>query len=242
MSTLDGLGRASPPAFNLSSPGRGTVARRWPAYALDPLSLRFVVASRKTRDPLLDFGCHEGRATAAALARGAHLVAVDSDEACVDRLIERVPFEHLPRLRTHVSELTEIQFENEEFEAIHAARSLQQLNGEGVAEVLRRFARWLQPQGCLFVSVLSPAGDFWSPLGEQILEQARGGKRWPGYIGDVSDFTSDPVDAGPINLLDEGTMRRELATAGFKIEQAMSYPLPWDTMQTCFAAIARRCD
>jgi SAM-dependent methyltransferase len=218
------------------------VARRWQAYALDALSLRFVVASRNARDPLLDFGCNEGLAASAALARGAHVVAVDSSEACIDRLIERVPFENLHRLRAEVAQFLEAEFENEEFEAIHSARSLQQLEGEDVAEVLSRFHRWLQPQGRLFVSVLSPAGDFWSPLGEQMLERAREGVRWPGYIENVSNFTSDPIDSGPIHLLDEVTVRRELGVAGFKVEEAMSYPLPWDPMQYCFAAIARKCN
>jgi hypothetical protein len=155
-------------------------------------------------------------------------------------LIERVPFEHLHRLRTQVAEFLDAEFENEEFEAIHSARSLQQLKGDQVAEVLSRFHRWLQPQGRLFVSVLSPTGDFWRPLGEQLLERARQGVRWPGYVEDVSNFTSDPIDSGPIHLLDEVTLRRELGVAGFKVEEAMSYPLPWDPMQCCFAAIARR--
>ena len=212
------------------------IARRWKACALDALSLRFVKANRSANAPLLDFGCNEGLAASAVLARGAHLVAVDSDEACVNRLIQRVPFKHLHRLRTQVAEFLEVEFEDEAFEAIHAARSLQQLKGDDVATVLSRFHRWLQPHGHLFVSVLSPAGDFWSPLGEQILERARQGSRWPGYIEDASHLTSDPIDSGPIHLLDELTLRRELGVAGFKVDEAMSYPLPWDPMQHCFAA------
>src|SRR5262245_57821556 len=106
-----------------------SATRRWQAYALDALSLRFVVASRNTKGPLLDFGCNEGLTSSAALARGARMVAVDSEESCIDRLIERVPLEHRHRLRTQVADFLEVRFEDEEFEAIHAARSLQYFKG-----------------------------------------------------------------------------------------------------------------
>src|SRR5690349_21017674 len=58
---------------------------------LDPLSLKFVIASRTARGPVLDFGCGEGKATIAALARGARVCAVDPEESRISRLLREVP-------------------------------------------------------------------------------------------------------------------------------------------------------
>jgi len=172
--------------------------RRIPTLALDELSLRFVIASRNARQPVLDFGCADGLATAAALARGAHVVALDPDEAAVRHLLARVPSQHHRRLRAHVGDLLRAAFHENSFGAIHAARVLQGFDVDAIENTFRNFFRWLHPGGRLYVSVPVPA-----------LESA------------------------------EDVFCREIVAAGFVLEEARRYALPWNREQQCCSVIAR---
>src|SRR5690349_2778392 len=74
--------------------------------ALDEVSLKFVIASRTARAPVMDFGCGEGLATQAALARGAHVWALEEDDASLERLLARVPSQQHRRLRARIGNLS----------------------------------------------------------------------------------------------------------------------------------------
>lgn len=124
--------------------------------ALDALSLRFVIWAQRTTGPALDIGCGEGIATRALLARGGHVVAVDPDEAALRRLLEHVPAEQSRRLKVRPGKLPDIDFKLANFAAIHAARVLHLLDPVSLEPSLRKFYRWLYPQGKLFVSLLTP--------------------------------------------------------------------------------------
>lgn len=174
----------------------GGPIRRTPA--LDALSLKFVIASRTARQPVLDFGCSDGLAAAAALARGAHVFAIDPDEIAVQQLLGRVPSQHHRRLRARVGSLQRAEFEENAFDAIHAARVLQGFDIDAVENTLRNFFRWLHPGGRLYVSVPVPA-----------LQSA------------------------------EDVFCREIVAAGFVLEEAHCYSLPWNPGQRCCSAIAR---
>ena len=168
------------------------------APGLDELSLRFVIASRTARQPVLDFGCSDGLASSAALARGAHVCAIDPDEAAIRQLLARVPSQHHRRLRARVESLLHADFAENSFGAIHAARVLQGFDVDAVENTLRNFFRWLHPGGRLYVSVPVPA-----------LQSA------------------------------ENFFCREILAAGFALEEARRYSLPWNPHQQCCSAIAR---
>jgi SAM-dependent methyltransferase len=207
--------------------------------ALDEVSLKFVIASRTARAPVMDFGCGEGIATQAALARGAHVCAVDEDEVSIERLLARVPSQQHRRLRARAGNLLATDFKSVPFDAIHVARVLQEFDGGSIERVLKKFYRWLYPNGRLFLSALTPLGDYWAAFEEEYLRRCAQGVRWPGYLEDGSAFTGQLMDARPIHLLDENTLRRELTTAGFEIDEMRCLPLPWDDTQICCAVIAR---
>ena len=59
--------------------------------ALDDLSLKFVLWTRDARHDGLDVGCGDGLVTAAALARGGHVTAVDPEQRALLRLLARIP-------------------------------------------------------------------------------------------------------------------------------------------------------
>jgi hypothetical protein len=98
----------------------------------------------------------------------------------------------------------------------------------------------LYPNGKLFLSTLTSAGEFWAFAESEIIQKKLAQDPWPGYVADVRrlrphwDGVSDAV-----HLLDEPILRRELEAAGFEIEHIDSYPLPWDGDQMCCAVIAR---
>jgi len=217
---------------------------RWNARArlhraLDEVSLNFVIASRTARAPVLDFGCGEGLATLAALARGASVFALDEDEEAVRHLLTRVPSQQHPRLRARVGSLLATDFKGVHFDALHAARILHEFDGAAVERVLKKFYRWLYPNGRLFLSALAPSGAYWRAFEGEYLKRCAGGARWPGYVEQASPLTGHPGDARAVHLLDEATLRRELEAVGFQIEQSRCLPLPWDDDQISCAVIAR---
>ena len=168
------------------------------------------------------------------------MLAVDPNAALLQQLTARVPEQRRARLKIHVGSLPDIEFKSGGFAAVHAARVLHRLDGPAIEYSLRKFFRWLYPHGRLFVSVLTPLGSFWEPFHRQFIRRNVAGERWPGYIDDVSRFLEpDEGDTGSIHLLNERILRREIEAAGFVIEKASYYPLPWDSEQICCGIIGR---
>ncbi len=171
---------------------------------LDDLSIRFAAFTRTAKCDALDIGCGDGIATAAALARGGHVMAVDPDQGALHQLLARVPPEQYRRLKVRIGRLPSLDFKFARFSAIHAARVLHLLEPEELQQSLRKFFRWLYPTGKLFIS---------TPIGSE--------------------------EAVAAHLLDEPVLRREIEAAGFVVEHANRYPVPWDADQMCCAVIAR---
>jgi len=208
--------------------------------ALDELSLKFAVMTRSAKRAVLDVGCGDGLATAAALARGGHVLAVDPDQVALRKLLVRVPSQHYRRLNVRVGALPELDFKVAQFPAVHAARVLHLLDPEDLHAMLRKFFRWLYPDGKLFLSALTPAGRFWHPFHAEYFRRRMAQERWPGLIRHPSHIL--PHWTGPdtpIHLIDEPLLAREVEAAGFGIEDVHRYALPWDSDQICCACIAR---
>jgi len=183
------------------------------APTLDPISLKFVIWAQETGAPSLDVACGDGIATLALLSRGGHVVALDSDAAVLQRLVERTPTEQRRRLKLRLGQLPAVDFKAANFAAIHAARILHYLDPVAVEYSLRKFYRWLYPQGRLFISVLTPAG------ARRLAPRT----------------ASDP----PLHPMDVRALRREISAAGFFVEDASIYLPPWKGSQECCGVIAR---
>jgi ubiquinone/menaquinone biosynthesis C-methylase UbiE len=196
--------------------------------ALDALSLKFAILTRNTNATALDVGCGDGIATAAALARGGHVLAVDPDAEALRRVLVRVPSQHYSRLQVQVGVLPTLDFKRAHFPAVHAARVLHLLTPSDLEVTLRKFFRWLYPRGKLFLSAFTPAGRFWRRFHSEYVRRRMARERWPGYIA-----------ARSIHLIDSDVLTREVRAAGFTIEEVRCYPLPWDSEQVCCACVAR---
>jgi ubiquinone/menaquinone biosynthesis C-methylase UbiE len=227
--------RGSPDSFEETAP---TSALEAMSPALDDLSLRFAMHAGQTNGTCLDVGCGTGLATAAALARGGHVVAVDPDAAACRELLARVPVEQYARLSVRTSSLPTLDFMAPRFSAVHAARVLHNLSGLDVRASAAKFFRWLYPEGRLYLSALTPFGSFWKRFQPEYTRRVRLGSEWPGYLADVARFHS--TGARKIcHLLDENVLRRELCGAGFVIEHLSRYSLPWEPTQICYGIVAR---
>lgn len=212
-------------------PPRGLAIERM-SPALDHLSLKFAIHMRSSRLDGLDVGCGEGIATIAALARGGHVMAVDRDPAVLHRLLARVPSEQYRRLKVREASLPQLDFKFAHFSAVHASRVLHFLPPDALRSTLRKFFRWLYPEGKLFVSVLNPRGTFWRGMRAGYSRRTMFGESWPGYI----EWTGTQ---SAVHLLDENILEREMHVAGFAVEELSSYSLPWDAQQLCTSVIAR---
>ena len=206
--------------------------------ALDDLSLRFAMHAGQTNGTCLDVGCGTGLATAAALARGGHVVAVDPDSAACRELLARVPVEQYARLTVRTSSLPALDFMAPQFSAVHAARVLHNLGGLDIRASVAKFFRWLYPHGRLYVSALTPLGSFWKRFQPEYARRVRLGSEWPGYMSDAARLQATGTRK-VCHLLDENVLRRELCDAGFVIEHLSRYSLPWEPTQICCGVVAR---
>lgn len=212
--------------------------------ALDSLSVKFAIHARAVASETLDIGCGDGLATAAVIERGGRVVAVDPEASLVARVRERIPAERHPRLTTEIGSLPGIDFGDGRFAAIHVAHVFQLLSGWEIMRSLEKMRRWLRPCGKLFVSALEPAGPRWQSVVDQVESREASGVRWPGFIADVRQFLPAGTQVAPafIHLLDAQVLRRELTSAGFRVEDVSRYVLPWDAEQSCCAVVASRLD
>ena len=207
--------------------------------ALDPLSIRFAAHARVSKSSVLDLGCGTGIATVAALARGAHVVAIDSDEEALRELLVRIPKAQYPRLQVRVGCLPDLNFKYAHFSAVHVSRVLHVLDGDGLRHAFANFFRWLYPEGKLYISALSPVGPYWNPFQAEYSRRLERQDEWPGYIESVSDYFPEwSDDDGPVHLLDGRVLRRELSAAGFVVEEINCELLAWDPDQACCEVIA----
>jgi len=208
--------------------------------ALDRLSLKFAIWARDAPSASLDVGCGDGIATMSVLARGGHVVAVDPDEVAMGLLIGRIPSEHFRRLKVRLSTLADLEFKAPHFSAVHVARVLHRLDPAALTQGLRKFFRWLYPDGKLFVSTFTPAGSAWAALQPEFRRRKMARYPWPGYFDKPLPYCAQStVTAFPLHLLDESVLIRELTAAGFVAEDVETYSPAWPGAQQCCSVVAR---
>jgi SAM-dependent methyltransferase len=207
--------------------------------ALDDLSLKFVICTRDARHDGLDIGCGDGIATAAALARGAHVTAVDPDQRALLRLLARIPPHTYRRLKVRRARVQDLDFKFAHFSAVHASRVLHLIDPAALQQSLRKFFRWLYPEGKLFISTLASSGPFWDPISAELAHRQRMRAPWPGLIEDFHRYMPHRDDTLEfVHLIDEPVLRRELEFAGFVIDEMTCQSLPWDSEQQHCSVIA----
>lgn len=201
---------------------------------LDPLTFRFAAWAGYHPEPCADIGCGAGLATAAAVARGARVHAVDPDVSAVRSLFTQLSVQEYARVHVREGSLPGLRFELSSLGSIHVARVFHLLDGTRIRQSLRNFRSWLMPEGKLFISALTPHGDYWAPFRREYVRRCAEGVTWPG-LADLPGFERSLRCA---HLIDERVLQRELTSAGFRVEELFCYPLSWDPSQICCGVVA----
>src|SRR5438552_4929199 len=195
---------------------------------LDPLTHRFAMwAGRRHGTTCADIGCGAGIAAAAALVRGARVIAVDPDTTQIQPLLAQLPVQDQARIELRTGELPALQLASGSLTSIHVARVFHLLDGPQIRDSLCRFCDYLRKHGKLFISVLTPAGEYWASFRQDYERRCAFNETWPGA-----------PDSRHPHLLDEHVLERELTLAGFGVEEFLSFPLAWDPLQICCGVVA----
>lgn len=219
---------ANAPSDRAASTGFATCAGLGMSPRLDPLTHRFAMwAGRRYGTTCADIGCGAGIATAAALVRGARIIAIDPDTTQIQPLLAQLSVQDYARVEVRNGELPDLKLAPASLTSIHVARVFHLLDGPQIRESLRRFAEALRKDGKLFISALTPQGDYWAKSRQDYERRCAFNETWPGA-----------ADARRPHLLDEHVLERELTLAGFGVEEFLSFPLAWDPSQICCGVVA----
>jgi SAM-dependent methyltransferase len=196
---------------------------------LDPLTHRFAMwAGRRYGTTCADVGCGAGIATAAALVRGARVIAIDPDTNSIQPLLVQLPVQQYARIDVRRGQLPQLSLPAAaSLTSIHVARVFHLLDGAAIRESLQRFSDHLRKDGKLFISVLTPGGEYWSHFRQEYARRCAVNETWPGA-----------ADSRRPHLIDEHVLGRELTLAGFGIEESLTFPLAWDPSQICCGIVA----
>ena len=195
--------------------------------SLDPLTHRFAVWAGRQGGTCADIGCGGGIATAAALVRGARVVAIDPDTSNIAPLLAQIPVQLRARVNVLGGRLPTLHFDPASLTAIHAARVLHLLEGSEIRQSFQHFRDWLRQDGKLFISVLTPDGSHWARFHQEYARLCENNEVWPGA-----------ADSFRPHLLDQHILQRELTRAGFSVAELLEFPLAWDATQVCCGIVA----
>jgi SAM-dependent methyltransferase len=184
-------------------------------------------AGRRYGTTCADIGCGAGIATAAALVRGARVIAVDPDTTRIQPLLAQLAVQDHARIDLRSGELPDLKLAPRSLTSIHVARVFHLLDGREIRDSLQRFSEFLRRDGKLFISVLTPEGEYWAKFRQDYERRCAFNETWPGA-----------ADSRRPHLLDQHVLERELTLAGFGVEEFLSFPLAWDPSQICCGVVA----
>ena len=109
----------------------------------------------------LDFGCGSGRDTLEMLSRGWCVLAIDAQHEAINRLVEHVPDELMPLLRTGVETFEEMPLPPAMFDVINASFAIPHVAEREFGPLWQRIAQALRPGG-RFAGQLFGVNDSWN--------------------------------------------------------------------------------
>lgn len=191
---------------------------------LSPPAKAFIEYAKKAQKPMLDIGCAYGAATIPALMNGAKIIGNDIEQDHLDILEQAVPSEYKDNLSVTNKSFTEnLDFEEGSLSAIHISMVLHFLKGDQIMDSLKKFYKWLEPGGKLFIVNQSPyLGLYdWKRLAPYYEERLKSGMRWPGEIS-LREFATGNWGAQLPefgHFFDIDITKRMSLEVGFEIEE-----------------------
>ena len=143
------------------------------------------------------------------------------DARHLEILRDRTPPNLQAALQTQVAVLPDAQFPSEHFAAILCSRTVHFLAPAEVEQSMVAMARWLMPDGKLFLSADTPYAGFWKGSVSDYLARKAAGDLWPGQIEDVGQYLPGgalPPGMSPyLNTLDPDILARVAGEAGLAV-------------------------
>jgi Methyltransferase domain len=207
---------------------RPTVNRMgWSSEEPHEINLEFADFVSTCNLPVLDLGAGHGAATLAALSRGATVIANDLEQEQLEIVEARVPFLLRGRLQIRRGRFpSDLVFSHEYLGAVHASNVLHFLNPMELETGIDLMFDWLAPGGKVFVMVNSPYIQNFKNVIPYFERKKKDGVRWPGWIDDLSQYSSDATLQylpASLHFFDAEVLSRGFERAGFTIEVAKEY-------------------
>jgi predicted SAM-dependent methyltransferase len=195
---------------------------------LTEYSREFVAFAPLAPGPVLDIGAGFGVATLAALTAGASVIANDVDDRHLRIIVEQAS---AAGVRERLEILpgwfpSDLDIRRERLGAIHASQVLHFLSERELMTGAALMFRWLQPGGRVFTISGTPYVKTLERFIPVYEERKRTGVPWPGAIQNVHEYSSHPtINELPdfMHFLDDETVARPFAEAGFVIERVEMY-------------------
>lgn len=199
----------------------------WSSEEPHEINLEFADFASICVCPVLDLGAGFGAATLAALSRGARVIANDLEPYHLEALGRRVPLPMRDRLQLRPGRFpADLTFSPESLGAIHASNVLHFLNVTELEAGIRLISDWLVPGGKVFVMVNSPYAQNFKNIIPYFEQQKKEGVRWPGWIDDLTQYSSHPTLQhlpASLNFFDADVLSRPFQTAGLTVELAKEF-------------------
>jgi chorismate-pyruvate lyase len=204
-------------------------------YQLTSFGKAFINFASRSAYPVMDIGAAYGVATLPALLHGAHVIAVDLDDTHLRVLQESVDPSLHSRLHTFRKRFPDFDMRSESVGAVYMSQVLPFLTGSEIEEGARKIHDWLIPGGEVFIVNFTPYIGHVSSFIPLYEARKKQGKRWAGYIEDLSRFSDQPEIfeqlPNQIHHIDADDLRWAFEKAGFVIKEIRYFgeeegPLP----------------
>lgn len=107
---------------------------------------------------ILDVGCGPGHDAEYFVSCGHHVIGIDFSQELITLAKQRVP-----QATFHVTDMEEISFAEESFDAIWASASLLHIPKKSFAQLLCTFNRIIRPNGIIYISLKKGIGEVLEP-------------------------------------------------------------------------------
>jgi SAM-dependent methyltransferase len=191
----------------------------WTDESFDPVVVSFIDYCATVTRPVLDVGAGHGAVTAAAVARGASVVAIDIHPDHLRAVEERVGAAGAGRLRTVLAAFpNEIELPRGAYDAALIARVLHFFDGPTLETSARTLFELLAPGGRVYASSGTPFKGNMAAFLATYDARVAAGDPYPGIVDDTSLYFPPSVNLPAfMNFLDAPVLTRLFSGAGFEI-------------------------
>ncbi|MDD5753991.1 MAG: class I SAM-dependent methyltransferase [Methylococcales bacterium] len=203
-------------------------------HHLDIYTQSFIDYALTASKPVLEVGAAYGVAAPHILKQGGKIIVNDLDSRHLECLYAKTPV----HLRSNLTLLAgscvdEIEIERGSLSAILCGRVFHFFDAQTISLCLERFARWLEPNGKVFIIADSIFHGMNEPIFADFLQRKSTGCPNPGRVSlaDNQRLATHPNKEGILaampeyfNFIDIETMANLLNKTGFLIEQASYFP------------------